>query len=194
MHELLLFAQVPPSRHSQLLAILAGISAMQPQPILERHLIFKPKRRDTKSTRASAKPGGPGSQAQTLQAQMQGDLFYLQLVGKVPVDSSSAPSEALAKVEDVAMGESTSEGDTENNTNSTSDPSLANSAPTQNIDFSTHPWTIEFRDLPEVPGRRPVTSRLMASIAITDGDPMRVIEALGYTYQPPHPASRVSPN
>ena len=83
MHELLLFGQVPASRHNQVLNILAGISAMQPQPILEKHLVFKPNR---KPGTGPAKPVG-GAQdiqkaggAQAIQAQ---DLFHMQLVADV---------------------------------------------------------------------------------------------------------------
>ena len=45
-------------------------------------------------------------------------------------------------------------------------------------------WTLQYRDLPEVvqPGRRQITSRLMADIPITSGDPMQFIKALDYTY------------
>ena len=47
-----------------------------------------------------------------------------------------------------------------------------------------HTWTLQFRDLPEVvqPGRRQVTSRLMADVQISSGDPIEFMEALDYTY------------
>ncbi|KAI5242832.1 hypothetical protein E4T43_04493 [Aureobasidium subglaciale] len=44
MHEFLLYGQVPLERHEQVLKILAGIAAMQPQTLFERHLIYKPLR------------------------------------------------------------------------------------------------------------------------------------------------------
>jgi mediator of RNA polymerase II transcription subunit 18 len=44
MHELLLYGQVPLERHDQVLKILAGIAAMQPQTLFERHLIYRPMR------------------------------------------------------------------------------------------------------------------------------------------------------
>lgn len=44
MHELLLYGQVPVERHDQVLKILAGVAAMQPQTLLERHLIYRPMR------------------------------------------------------------------------------------------------------------------------------------------------------
>ncbi|KAI4852287.1 hypothetical protein E4T44_01584 [Aureobasidium sp. EXF-8845] len=44
MHELLLYGQVPLERHDQVLRIIAGIAAMQPQTLFERHLIYRPVR------------------------------------------------------------------------------------------------------------------------------------------------------
>ncbi|KAI9764669.1 MAG: Mediator of RNA polymerase II transcription subunit 18, partial [Candelina submexicana] len=84
MHELLLFAQVPTSRHDQLLKIIAGIAAMQPQRVLERHLIFKPSRKPGPGGRkAGGSQGVQSSQMQALQGQMHGEMFYMQLVGEM---------------------------------------------------------------------------------------------------------------
>jgi hypothetical protein len=44
MHKLLLYGQVPAARHDQVLKILAGVAAMQPQRILERRIIYRPER------------------------------------------------------------------------------------------------------------------------------------------------------
>lgn len=81
MQELLLFGQVPSSRHDYVLSVLAGIAAMQPEPILEKHLVFKPSR-PLASVRASSAIAHQGrvstSQLQTFQA--AGDLFYLTVV------------------------------------------------------------------------------------------------------------------
>ena len=78
MHELLLHATLPPTRHHQVLSVLAGIAAMQPVPILEKHLLFKP----------LLQPGAPGRvnlnpQMKPMQGQMLGDLFYLKVVGEI---------------------------------------------------------------------------------------------------------------
>ena len=58
---------------------------------------------------------------------------------------------------------------------------IQNTAPT---DGDSQTWTLQYRDLPEVvqPGRRQITSRLMADIPITSGDPMQFMKALDYTY------------
>lgn len=42
MHELLLFGQLPESRHGQLMNVLAGLTAMQPHRVIERHVLFQP--------------------------------------------------------------------------------------------------------------------------------------------------------
>ncbi|KAI4265851.1 MAG: hypothetical protein L6R38_009136, partial [Xanthoria sp. 2 TBL-2021] len=90
MHELLLHGAVPTNRHTQVLSILAGIAAMQPQPFHERRLIYKPTR---PVTRPSMQVGG--SQAvqskqmnpmQAVQGAIQGDLFYLHLVEDLAIE------------------------------------------------------------------------------------------------------------
>lgn len=43
-------------------------------------------------------------------------------------------------------------------------------------------WVLQFRDLPEVARQRAVTSRLIADIPITSGDPMKFMKALDYSY------------
>jgi mediator of RNA polymerase II transcription subunit 18 len=48
-------------------------------------------------------------------------------------------------------------------------------------DSTRHPWTLEFRDLPDVAGKRGgATARLMSSTAIAAGDPVAFMAALGY--------------
>ena len=76
MHEALLFTQVPETRHSFVLKTLAGFCAMQPQPILERRLIYKPTR-DPTTVVVTKKVVAPGAQTTLLSR----DLFYLQLKG-----------------------------------------------------------------------------------------------------------------
>ena len=55
---------------------------------------------------------------------------------------------------------------------------------TRHTESDSHTWTLQFRDLPEVvqPGRRQITSRLMADIPISSGDPIEFMKALDYTY------------
>lgn len=86
MQELLLFGQVPLARHDYVLSVLAGIAAMQPKPILEKHLVFKPSRPLAANVRASSSiavrqqvGASTSSQLQRFQAP-PGDLFYLKVV------------------------------------------------------------------------------------------------------------------
>ena len=84
MHELLLHASIPRSRHTQLLNIFAGISAMQPAPVLEKHLVFKPNatgQGDAKGA-AAGKTGMQTVEQKKLHETAKGDLFYLQVVGE----------------------------------------------------------------------------------------------------------------
>ncbi|KAL8822720.1 MAG: hypothetical protein Q9170_008389, partial [Blastenia crenularia] len=81
MHELLLHASVPTSRHTQLLSILSGIAAMQPLPFHEQHMIYKPIRPATKPvTQVGGSQAVQSNPMQAVQGAMQGDLFYLHLV------------------------------------------------------------------------------------------------------------------
>ncbi|MCJ1389348.1 Mediator of RNA polymerase II transcription subunit 18 [Xylographa bjoerkii] len=179
MHELLLFGQVSLSQHDQMLKILSGVAAMQPCVVIERHLIYKPRNRATNGNRTNIKPGAPVSQIQALQAQMHGDVFYLQLVGNM---SSNAPTASLGKGEDEVMAGTLPENGSDGTVNEAVEMAESPASPDPTTDISKHQWSIEFRDLPDVPGRRPVTSRLMASVPVTGGDPFHVMNSLGYNY------------
>jgi len=115
MHELLLHAAIPSSRHEQVLSILAGVAAMQPIPILEKHLIFKPSRPPPSGGKAGPQQGQAG-QMKALQGQMHGDLFYLKLVQEVKNDRGAAEVENVNGVNgerekgDTVMGEGGSSG------------------------------------------------------------------------------------
>lgn len=43
-------------------------------------------------------------------------------------------------------------------------------------------WVLQFKDLPEVARQRAVTSRLVAEIPITSGDPVEFMKALDYSH------------
>lgn len=163
MHELLLFAQVPSARHDQLLSIIAGIAGMPPKNILERHVIFRPKR--TPGSKAGPVGASQVVQSQHLQAiqgQLKGELFYLQLVNDLS-DSALRKQEGLQHRSSPRNGSSNelerkaSKGD--------GDPAS---------------WSLCFFDLPEVAGRRPVTSRMISSVDIIEGDAMKLMDGLGY--------------
>ena len=194
MHELLLFGQVQSTQHDQVLKLLAGIASMKPDPFTERHLVFKPRKPTTSTSIAGLKPAN--AQAQALQAQMQGDLFYLQLVGDtslrfnraavLPSRSGNSGSGNSGSGNSGSAQVLTELGDsgTMNDTADQSHDLTVSDTTTSTIDFTSDPWSIDFRDLPEVPGRRPVSSRLMASVPITDGKPLDIMNSMSYTYVP----------
>jgi len=78
MHELLLFGQVPGGRHEQVLKVLAGFAAMQPQRTAELHQIYKP----TVQPPAPVHVGGSQSlqQKPSVQNTQSRELVYMQLV------------------------------------------------------------------------------------------------------------------
>jgi len=81
MHELLLFGQVPEVRCLQVLNVLAGITAMQPQRVIERHLVYKP---TVGLQERGPKVGGTQEIApekrRTQQAAQNTELNFVQLV------------------------------------------------------------------------------------------------------------------
>ena len=158
MHELLLFAQVPAALQTHVLQILAGLAAARPSPLLEQRLVFAP-----------ARAGGPVPRPA---GAAPSDRYYLQLVGHLssprearPTTPSDAPANGDANYGESAAGiEGQERGEAEG----------AGSG------WDASPWTLEFRDQPDVPGRRPATARPMTSVPVTAGDPVRFVEALGY--------------
>ena len=100
MHELLLHATVPSTRHHQVLSVLAGIAAMQPVSISEQHLVFKPLQQPAGPGRPNLNQG-VGAQMKPLQGQMHGDLFYLKLVGEIRESSKNKGSGAEVTVREV---------------------------------------------------------------------------------------------
>lgn len=168
MHELLLFAQVPSSRHDQVLNILAGISAMQPVPTLEKHLLFRPNRRPDQTKPVQV--GAAQDIQKQVQAQIHGDVFYLQVVGE------------FNKGDD--WNETNSFDEQSRRAESQQDSGVARALKAEQGKQTdrTSNWTIQFRDLPEVIRQRPVTSRLMASIPVSSGDPVRFMHAMDYRY------------
>ncbi len=170
MHELLLLGTVPATRHDQLLKILAGIAGMPPSHVVERHVIFKPKRSPgSREAPVGASQVVQSQQSQALQGQMKGELFHLQLVGDISPSSSSSkdgtwpgPTHVRGS-QDIQIGEGSVNGG----------PDGGDAASM---------WSLCFYDLPEVGGRRPVTSRMISKIDILDGDARGFMDALGYTY------------
>ena len=180
MHELLLFGQVPAARHAHLLKVLAGVAGMQSQRVLERHLIYRPKGKPGLSVpHVGGSQGIQTQQAQALQGQMQGELFYLQLVGDL--DPAAFPLAVGAAVQEVASDSVMRDVDAADGAHGKA-PAAEEPGVQQHKAYAIdgQAWSMRFSDLPEVAGRRPVTSRLISSADIVDGDALRFMDAFGY--------------
>ena len=196
MYELLLFGEVPATRHNQVLNVLCGIAAMQPQPIHEKHLIFKPNRKPGSGTQKQV-GGAQDIQKAGAQAVQVQDLFYVQLVADVEGNGGKEGKEnEIEKDPDVVMdgvevGEGpSSEVSQELHSRSQQKPvlNLAQQANKPSTPTDQYPapgkWVLQFRDIPEVARQRPVTSRLINDTPITSGDPLRFMTALDYRCVP----------
>ncbi|KAK5158637.1 hypothetical protein LTR04_005172 [Oleoguttula sp. CCFEE 6159] len=159
MHELSIFGQVPAARHEQVLNILAGVAAMQPQRVLELHVVYAPSR--SRIDRNAPVKGGTQDIAQKKKsAQAAGDVFYQQLVRDVR-------EQEFGRVSSFAFELESKSGET------VTEPGLSDSQPSQK------PWTLQFYDVPE-PGKRTVVSRVYSITEITRGDAHRFAKGLQY--------------
>ena len=159
MHELLLFAQIPLTRHSQLLHILTGLAAMQPVPICERHAIYKPARPRVQPTvQVGGTQAVQSTQKQSLQKQASRDLFYVTLVQELKGSEET--------------GLDSRDGRGFENGRSESSGALGS---------GDGKWAIRLTDVPE-PAKRPVTMRFVSVTDIVEGDAHKHMLALGYKY------------
>ncbi|KAI4172243.1 MAG: hypothetical protein LQ343_003678 [Gyalolechia ehrenbergii] len=199
MHELLLYASVPSSRHDQVLSVLSGIAAMQPQPFHERRVIYKPTRPATRPvTQVGGTQAVQKNPVQAMQGAMQGDLFYLHLVedlvGEGRGGSGGVGEESEKGRPNEGMLMNGEDGEDEAGANAVTEipqklpsPSLIsiNKNPPSSS-TSTGKYTLQFNDIPESGNLRPVTSRLTASIPITGGDASAFMSAMEYTQTSTH--------
>ncbi|KAK6518837.1 Mediator of RNA polymerase II transcription subunit 18 [Arthrobotrys megalospora] len=183
MHELTLFAHAPHSRVAHVKRALTTVTGMPGVPLLEHHVIYKPKRnRQTIGGAASGNNGaGPANTAAA------GDFYYLQLVADIlksetqkgdPVTGqsrSAAPGHQngdAMEVDSVAVLGATGTAVEQNGASMKTE-----AAP---YDIRKQKWTIRFSDLPEVNGKRPVTSRMVHNAAVHEGDALSFVDSLGY--------------
>jgi mediator of RNA polymerase II transcription subunit 18 len=154
MYELLLYGEVPQARHEQLLKILAGVAAMQPQRVLERHLIYKPVR-EPPEPEGSLKRGGAQTVTQKqVKAVAQKDLFYSRIVQTLD-DDDFKPKEHQPKPRQ----------------------SKVSRAKRQQVGK----WAFQFHDVPNA-GDRGVLVRLTSSTDIAGGRAKAYIKALGNNF------------
>lgn len=166
MHELLLFASVPPRQHHELLQQLAGLTAMQPHHCLERRLIFKAYRQPGLATArvGASQDLKQSGDLQRVNKLLNGGMFYTQVVG--PVDEKdfggALPSGTDPDTQMAGMDET----------------KPAHNSPS--YDYDRQSWQLEFRDIPEAGTRSAVTTRVMASATLPRGDVVPSMNAWGY--------------
>ncbi|KAK2763910.1 Mediator of RNA polymerase II transcription subunit 18 [Arachnomyces sp. PD_36] len=176
MHELLLFASIPAKQHHDLLQQLAGLTAMQPNRVLERHLIFRAHRKPgyTNTFRSGGSQDVHAAEMQKLNKQLNGGLFFTQVVGEVRGTDFGA-KQPSTQGSDVTM-------------TGTDGPRVSqqlgggDSQDKAGYDFENQGWKMEFRDIPEAGTRTAVTSRLMGMATIPRGDVVAVMDSWGYDY------------
>ena len=94
MHELLLFGQLPSSRHEQLMNVLAGLTAMQPHPVIERHALFQPTHGPVQ---AQVQKGGTQGLYKKMPkpTQQTRDLYHTHLVKVLDEDEFAKGTDAM---------------------------------------------------------------------------------------------------
>lgn len=155
MYELLLYGQLPLSRHEQVLKILAGVAAMQPRRVLERHIVYRPTREPEEPGAHLSRRGGTQNVVvkQTKQTGAK-DLYYVQLVQRLANDDfGPANADANANGSSTALSAAVRPGD---------DPK----------------WSLEFQDIPDT-GDKGVSIRATNSTDIVSGDPHAWMLAAG---------------
>jgi len=153
MHELKLHGQVTFARYEQVLSILAGVAAMQPQRIYERCIIYKPLREPEEPGSNLGRRGGTQSVAQKQAKQAAPvTLYYTKLVQRLSEDDfgieGSLPQEGGKTLSaDVQDGE---------------EPA----------------WSFVFNDIPDT-GDRGVSIRFTHTTDLLSGDPHAFMIASG---------------
>lgn len=163
--EILLFGQVSAEIHGILRQQLAGVTRMQRQPVLERHLIFRPFPPPGLSNVPAGGliQGAPQLELQKTKQMINSPLNYVQLVGILKKEGFDSQIEKPT----APPGESESHeiGMTYNKDELKIQEGLE--------------WYLEFRDIPE-PGKVSATARTISKTRILDGDPLQFLKDLGY--------------
>ena len=151
MHEQLLYGQVPAVRHEQLLSILAGITAMQPQRVIERRALYKPIKNVSSNLIQRGGTQGIQNPQKSVPSQRQNDLHYLHLIKSVE-EKDFGQTVNVTTSYDVAV---------------------------QGRKEPRKPWRFELQDTPEL-GKRPVGFRYAHLTDIIGGDPHKFMVDFGY--------------
>jgi mediator of RNA polymerase II transcription subunit 18 len=153
MHELLLYGQVPLSRHDQVLRILAGVAAVQPRRVLERRIVYKPTREPEEPGAHLSRRGGTQSVGQKPAKQSGAkDLFHSQLVQKLS-DNDLGQEHGTLQSSEKRLSAAVNPGE---------EPK----------------WSHELQDVPDT-GDRGVSIRATTSTDLLSGDPHAWMIAAG---------------
>lgn len=141
---------------------------MQPQPVLERHLVFKPlpPLGINKISKGSGQHGPQQQELQKTRQMLNVPLSYIQLVGVVQSRTSGSHVEKQASPSVDSQKHDTVIADT-------GDESKQSQKALQ--------WSLDFKDIPD-PGKMSTTSRAISKTQILDGDPIQFLKDLGYEY------------
>ncbi|KAF2085871.1 hypothetical protein K490DRAFT_45642 [Saccharata proteae CBS 121410] len=150
MHELLLFGQVPSSRHGQLLKILAGVTRMQPQRLIERHVVYRPERDPVRPAIQVGASQTVGGQRPKPKVETKRDMYYWQMVKELSEEEFGDQPEKPAATagEDAVLG----------------------------IEEEERKWRLEFQDLPD-PALKAANLRMAQTTEIAQGDPHEMMKA-----------------
>jgi len=153
MYELLLYGQVPLARHDQVLKILAGVAAMQPRRVLERHIVYKPTREpEEPGAHLSRRGGTQNIVAKQVKQTGAKDLYYSQLVQKLS-DADFRHGNGIQQPGEKALSAA--------------------------VKPEEEPrWSLEFKDVPDT-GDRGVSIRATTSTDLLAGDPHAWIVSAG---------------
>jgi len=153
MHELLLYGQVPASRHDQVLKILAGVAAAQPRRILQRCILYKPQR-EPEEPGLNVRRGGTQNVAvkQTKPASAAAALYYTKLVQKLE-EGDFGTEDGLPKADGKVLSADVKDGEGPK-------------------------WSIRWEDLPDT-GDRGVSIRQTSTTDVVSGNPHAQMIATG---------------
>ncbi|CAG5182151.1 uncharacterized protein ALTATR162_LOCUS10017 [Alternaria atra] len=153
MHELSLYGQVTFARYEQVLNILAGVAAMQPQRIFERNIIYKPTREPEEPGSNLGRRGGTQTVAQKQAKQAASVvLYHTRLVQKLSEDDFAA-EDGLPEESEKPLSADVQDGE---------EPA----------------WSFVFRDVPDT-GDRGVSIRFTNTTDLLSGDPHAFMIASG---------------
>ena len=171
---LTLTASLPSARHTQLLNILSGVCGMPPQPLCERHMLFRPARR---MAQVDAKDAVGGSQDVMVKKRTAAgvgatvELWSLRLVGVV-ANSNSGNDEALGNGVDGLGDDDGFEKQRE--------------VPCAEEQVRDGAWEIQWHDLPDAggagsgAGNTGMNTRRVGKMVVEGGDAVGVVEGMGY--------------